>query len=67
MGELQNSSGDIMDAGASPDSKFKYPYQQLSPVARETKLAIVNKMLAASNDMKDRVIRDLRTEIIEKA
>ena len=63
MGELQNSSGDIMDAGASPDSKFK----QLSPVARETKLAIVNKMLAASNDMKDRVIRDLRTEIIEKA
>jgi hypothetical protein len=39
----------------------------MSPQARETKLATVNKMLVASNEMKDRVIRDLRTEIIEKA
>lgn len=36
-------------------------------MGRETKLHQMNKMLVASNELKDRVIRDLRTEIIEKS
>ena len=79
MGQNFRSKGDTLDSDlvdllqqsvggegtdANPiDTKFK----QLSSQTRETKLASINKILVASNDMKDRVIRDLRTEIIEKA